>query len=160
MKFYHINTEWRLINTEWRLINTDVWLLTHWMKSRKWLSWLSEAWMILSLSVCLALSQAYTLKDYKQLKSDIVLSRLGPDYKSIEKTVSTDHHCCLFALEPKRHQVSLVFKQITLWNSHISFEGKHTRTWGEGNVRFWGENLNLIHHFVWWLVLIQMFKLL
>lgn len=76
--------------------------------------------------VSVSVSQAYTLKDYKQLKSDVALSGLGPDYKSIEKTVSSDRHCCFFALEPKEHQVSLVFNQIPLWN--ITFEGQQTST--------------------------------
>ena len=40
-----------------------------------------------------SLSQTYSLKDYKQLKSDINLQGLGPDYKAIEKTVSTDLQC-------------------------------------------------------------------
>ena len=35
-----------------------------------------------------SLSQAYSLKDYKQLKSDIHLRGLGPDYTAAEQTVS------------------------------------------------------------------------
>lgn len=85
--------------------------------------------------VCLclshSLSQAYTFKDYQQLKSDVVLSGLGPDYKSIETTVSTDHHCCFFALEPKGHQVNLVFQQIMLRNFDISLKRK------KGMCDFW-----------------------
>ncbi|XP_068188183.1 jhy protein homolog [Antennarius striatus] len=34
--------------------------------------------------------KAYSLKDYKQLNSEIKLQGLGPDYKAIEGTVSTD----------------------------------------------------------------------
>lgn len=102
-----------------------------------------------SVSVCLTLSQAYTLKDYKQLKSDIVLSGLGPDYRSIEKTVSTDHLCCFFALEPKGQQVSLVFKHITLWICDIGLRGIIQVLEEKGNVEFLGKNLNLIYHFVW-----------
>ena len=46
-----------------------------------------------SHSLCLSFSQAYQLTDYKQLNLDIKLKGLGPDYKAIEKTVSSDLQC-------------------------------------------------------------------
>lgn len=38
--------------------------------------------------IYIAPSQAYSLKDYKQLMPDVTLQGLGPDYTAIEKTVS------------------------------------------------------------------------